>query len=136
MGLVAGKLEPIMSSQQLIQGGPEAAQNTAVLPLKRSPSYWQGLFRRTIRSPQAIIGGVIVLLFDFIAVFGQALAPKSPTAMNVKPGQKLAAPGGEFLMGTDDFGRDIFSRILHGAGASFQVGIFSVGIALIIGTFL
>src|SRR5689334_22655396 len=112
MRLVARKLKPDMSSQ-IIQGGPEAAQNVAVLPLKHSPSYLEGMLRRTLRSPQAIVGGIIVLLIAFIAVFGPALAPKSPTAMNFKPGQKLAPPGGEFLMGTDDFGRDIFSRILH-----------------------
>lgn len=135
MGLVARKLESDMSSQ-LIQSGTDATHTTEVLPAKKSPSYWQGMLKRSIRSPQAIIGGIIVLIFAFMAVFGPALAPKSPTAMNFKAGQKLAPPGGEFLMGTDDFGRDIFSRILHGAGASFQVGIFSVGIALIIGTIL
>lgn len=135
MGLVAGKLEPNMSSQ-LIQSGQDKAQKTAILPPRRSQSYWQGMLKRTLHSLQAVIGGVIVLLFAFIAIFGPALAPRSPTAMNMKPGQRLAPPGPEFIMGTDDFGRDILSRILYGAGASFQVGIFSVGIALIAGTFL
>ncbi len=135
MGLVARKLEPNMSSQ-LIQSGSDKAQKIAVLPPKRSQSYWQGMVKRTLHSLQAVIGGLIVLFFALIAIVGPTLAPKSPTAMNMKPGQRLAPPGGDFLLGTDDFGRDILSRILHGAGASFQVGIFSVGIALIAGTIL
>lgn len=121
---------------QTIQTEAETGQNIAVLPLKASQSYWQGIVKRTFRSFQAIVGGIIVLLFAFVAIFGPTLAPKSPTAMNMKAGQRLAPPSSDFLLGTDDFGRDILSRILHGAGASFQVGIFSVGIALIVGTIL
>ena len=45
--------------------------------------------------------------------------------------KRLEAPSAEYIMGTDDFGRDVFSRILYGAGASFQVGTVSVGIALL-----
>jgi peptide/nickel transport system permease protein len=123
-------------SSQVIQTGPNKAPNIPLLPERRSQSYWQGMLKRTFHSLQAVIGGLIVLFFALVAVFGPTLAPKSPTAMNMKANQRLAPPGGEFLLGTDDFGRDIFSRILHGAGASFQVGIFSVGIALIIGTIL
>lgn len=133
MGKVAGKLEPKMSSQ-LTQTGLNTAQNLPLLPQRPPESYWQGLLKRVFRSPQAIIGGLIVLLFGLIALFGPLLAPNSPTAMKMT--KRLAPPGPDFLMGSDDFGRDIFSRILHGAGASFQVGIFSVGIALIAGTIL
>jgi peptide/nickel transport system permease protein len=123
-------------SSQTIQPEAEVGQNSAALPLKASQSYWQGIVKRTFRSYQAIIGGIIVLLFAFVAIFGPSLASKSPTAMNMKAGQRLAPPSSDFLLGTDDFGRDILSRILYGAGASFQVGVFSVGFALIFGTIL
>lgn len=123
-------------SSQTIQAGAETGQDNAALPLKAPQSYWRGTLRRTLHSGQAVVGGIIVLLFALVAIFGPNLAAQSPTAMHMKAGQKLAPPGAEFLMGTDDFGRDIFSRIMNGAGASFQVGIFSVGIALVVGTVL
>lgn len=109
---------------------------TAALDLPKRPSQaqWRRLLRKFRRSPQAIIGTLIVGIFALAAIFGPLFAPFQPTAMKMT--KRLAAPGGDFLMGTDDFGRDIFSRILHGAGASFQVGVFSVGIALFVGTAL
>jgi peptide/nickel transport system permease protein len=116
----------------------QTAENTLApsfnLPERPPESYWRPILKRVLRSPQAIIGTVIVLLFAFVAIFGPALAPYQPTAMKMT--KRLAPPGPDFMMGTDDFGRDILSRILHGAGASFQVGIFSVGISLIAGTLL
>lgn len=75
-----------------------------------------------------------MLVFAFLAIFGPVLAPYSPTAMKMT--KRLAQPGPDFLLGTDDFGRDILSRILHGAGASFQVGVFSVAFSLVLGTLL
>jgi peptide/nickel transport system permease protein len=75
-----------------------------------------------------------VLLFALMAFGGPAIAPYSPTKMTMS--KRLAPPSAEFILGTDDFGRDVYSRILHGAGASFQVGILSVGIALGVGLIL
>jgi peptide/nickel transport system permease protein len=97
-------------------------------------SPWTRFWKRTRHSPQGIIGALIVALFAFTAFFGPQLAPSSPTKMTMS--KRLAPPSAEFLLGTDDFGRDIFSRILHGAGASFQVGIVSVAIALVVGMIL
>jgi peptide/nickel transport system permease protein len=121
-------------STQVSEVGQLDKSTALDLPKRAPQSRWRAVWKRFIRSPQAIIGTLIVLAFAFIAAFGPALSPYQPTAMKMT--KRLAPPGGDFLMGTDDFGRDIFSRILHGAGASFQVGIFSVGIALIVGTLI
>ncbi len=104
------------------------------LPRRSHDTHWRRFWKRARRSPQAIVGSLIVLIFAFMAIFGPLLSPYPPTTMKMT--KRLAPPGGEFTLGTDDFGRDILSRILHGAGASFQVGLFSVGIALIVGTLL
>src|SRR5438067_2130305 len=85
--------------------------------------------RRALHSPQGMVGFAIVLLFGLMALFGPVVAPQSPTKQTMS--KRLEAPSAEYLMGTDDFGRDVLSRILYGAGASFQVGTFSVGIALL-----
>jgi peptide/nickel transport system permease protein len=90
--------------------------------------------RKAVRNPQGIVGFIIVLLFAFVSIFGPLFAPYSPTSMKMT--KRLAPPSADFWLGTDDFGRDILSRMLHGAGASFQVGLFSVLIALIFGTLL
>ena len=109
------------------------ASSTPVAPPARSRRRWR-LWRRLLRSPQGLIGGLITLVFALTALLGPRLAPYSPTAMQMS--KRLAPPSPTFWLGTDDFGRDILSRILHGASASFEVGLFSVGIALVIGTLL
>lgn len=86
---------------------------------------------RAVRSPQLIIGLTLVSLFVLAALLGPALAPYSPTAQ--KMSQRLKPPSTEYALGTDDFGRDVLSRILHGAMPSLQVSVLSVTGSLIIG---
>ena len=81
-----------------------------------------------------MIGAVIVLLLIFVAVFGSVLAPYDPNAITMK--DRFASPGLGHLLGTDDFGRDILSRIMVGARISLQVGIVAVGIAATVGSLL
>ncbi len=105
---------------------PPAALAAPAVPLRRAR--WLRFVQRSLRSPQGMVGFAIVLLFALTALFGPAVSPQSPTKQTMS--RRLEAPSAEYLMGTDDFGRDVFSRILYGAGASFEVGTFSVGIAL------
>ncbi len=72
-------------------------------------------------------GMIGVLLIVLMAVLAPLIAPYGVAQMH--PKMKLAAPSGQFLFGTDNFGRDVFSRILYGARVSLVVGIVSVGIA-------
>jgi peptide/nickel transport system permease protein len=97
-------------------------------------SPWRSFWRRAVRSPQGIVGGVLVLLFALTAIVGPFVSPYAPTTMTMS--KRLSPPGGAFMLGTDDFGRDILSRVLYGAGASFEVGILSVAGSLIAGTAL
>jgi peptide/nickel transport system permease protein len=110
----------------------KAVSDLSMLNLRApTSSRWTQFWRRAIRNPQGVIGTIIVLLFVGVAFLGPMVAPYSPTKMTMS--KRLAPPSAEFLMGTDDFGRDIYSRILYGAGASFQVGVLSVSIALFVG---
>jgi peptide/nickel transport system permease protein len=72
------------------------------------------------RYPLGAVGAVIVLLFIFTAVFANIIAPMDPTATNAKA--SLAKPGSLYLLGADFMGRDMFSRIVHGARISLAVG--------------
>ena len=101
------------------------------MELTRASSNWSRFTRRAMRSPQGVGGLVVVLLFALTALFGPLVAPYSPTGQQMN--KRLAPPSTEFVLGSDDFGRDVLSRILHGAEASFRVGLFSVSIALVCG---
>ncbi len=92
------------------------------------------LIQRILSNKKAVFGGIIVLLLFLMAIFAPIIAPHDYTTMNLP--NMLKAPGGEHIFGTDEFGRDIFSRIVYGARISLQVGFIAVGISLVIGTVL
>jgi len=83
-----------------------------------------------VRHPVGLAGIALVLLFIVLAAAAPLIAPFDPLA---QPSKRLLAPGGQHLLGTDEFGRDVLSRIIYGSRVSFQVGVISVGIALLIG---
>ncbi len=90
--------------------------------------------RRFLRHRLAVLGAAIIVTLVFVAAFGRALAPYDPLGMDF--GAVFAPPGPEHLFGTDEFGRDIFSRILYGARISLQVAFIAVGISGTLGVAL
>lgn len=92
------------------------------------------LFQRIISNKKALFGGIIVLMLFLIAIFAPIIATHDYISMDFP--NMLKPPSSEYLFGTDEFGRDIFSRIVYGSRISLQVGFFAVGISLIIGTVL
>jgi peptide/nickel transport system permease protein len=94
-------------------------------------SRWRDFRRRMWRSKGAMIGLVIVVILAAVALSAQFIAPYPPNKVNV--GGFLDKPSMTHLFGTDQFGRDIFSRVLFGSRVSLTVGFISVGIASIFG---
>jgi peptide/nickel transport system permease protein len=93
------------------------------------------LFWRALRKNRlAVVGGVVVVILAALALLAPLLAPWDPHRPDVK--KILAAPSGPHVMGTDQLGRDVFSRMLYGARVSLAVGFVSVGIATAIGIVL
>ncbi|MDF1522216.1 MAG: ABC transporter permease [Trueperaceae bacterium] len=92
------------------------------------------LLRKALRHGLVVGGGSIVLLLAVVAVFGAALAPYAPVAMDFTA--RFAPPSWAHPFGTDDFGRDLFSRVLHSAAVSFQVAFIAVGISGTVGVAL
>lgn len=80
----------------------------------------------------AVAGSVILLVIIFSAIFTPVIAPYAPEQQDLL--KRLQPPSAEHLMGTDKFGRDIFSRVLYGARVSLLVGFVSVVGAITIGT--
>ncbi|HYU17942.1 MAG TPA: ABC transporter permease [Chloroflexota bacterium] len=92
------------------------------------------LARRLARNQLAVAGGVILAVVAFTAVFAPCLSPRDPLEMN--PPNLLEGPGAEHWLGTDEFGRDILSRVIWGARISLYVGGIAVTMALVAGVSL
>jgi peptide/nickel transport system permease protein len=85
------------------------------------------LWRAVRRSPLSLAGAAVVLAFVGMAALAPALAPYAPDDQIAR---RLTRPQAAYPLGTDEFGRDILSRIVYGARISLWVGVVSVGIAL------
>jgi peptide/nickel transport system permease protein len=94
----------------------------------------RGFWRAFKKNRLAIVGGLIVLSLVVLAILAPALAPWDPHRVDVK--KILDPPSPVHLLGTDQLGRDVFSRMLYGARVSLAVGFVSVGIATAIGIML
>jgi len=88
-------------------------------------------FQRIIRNPMAIIGLVIVLSFILIGITAEIIAPYDYDKSNFMLARD--GPSAEHILGNDELGRDMLSRLMYGARISLLLGIMSVGIGLSIG---
>jgi peptide/nickel transport system permease protein len=103
----------------------------AVPPRASQPGAWTTLLRFSRKKPLGAAGGVIMLLIVFIAIFANVLQTHDPIATNAAA--TLAPPSATHWLGTDHLGRDIYSRILHGARVSLLVGLGSTLVASVLG---
>ncbi len=92
------------------------------------------VIRRLSRSPQGLVGAVILGLLVLMALAAPLIAPYDPLEMSIV--DQFKAPSTENFFGTDEFGRDVFSRVIHGARISLRVGLMATLIAVGGGTVL
>ncbi len=90
--------------------------------------FWPRLKRNRL----AMAGGGVVLLLFFVSLLSPLVSPYDPSAINAW--DVLQPPSLKHWFGTDELGRDVFSRVIYGARISLKVGFVSVGIAVVIGT--
>ncbi|WP_257009953.1 ABC transporter permease [Evansella halocellulosilytica] len=107
--------------------------------MKRNPV--ENVWRFIKKNPSGVLGMLLVLVTVTCALFAPLIAPHDPTAASLS--DRLAPPSwadetgeSEFILGADQLGRDLLSRIIHGASISLQVGFFGVLLAMVIGTVL
>ena len=91
-------------------------------------------WKRLRRQRLALVGGGVLILLVFVALLAPLLAPQDPLAQDLYG--RLQAPSLEHPFGTDDFGRDILSRIIYGARISLRIGLVAITAALAVGTVL
>ncbi len=108
-----------------------ATSNIEIEPVTLPPkkTLTAQFFRMIRKQPLGTAGAVVVLLMIFAAVFAPQLAPYDPEANSFE--NMLVPPSAEFLLGTDQFGRDLFSRIIYGARTALFVGF----VCAILGSF-
>ncbi|WP_374718827.1 nickel transporter permease [Parageobacillus toebii] len=106
----------------------------AVEEKEESASLWKEGWRRFRKNKMALVGLGIVVFFILLAIFAPLLAPYDFKEQNLA--ERLQPPSSKHLFGTDDFGRDIFSRVIYGARISLWVGFFSVLGSVIVGSML
>jgi peptide/nickel transport system permease protein len=98
------------------------------------PSGHGRVWRRFRRHKLALLGLGFLALLVLCAIFADVVAPYGPLQQTMA--QRFKGPSPEHLLGTDDFGRDLLSRIIYGARISLQVGFVAVGIAGTVGVLL
>ncbi len=111
------------------------ASAAATLTLSQRPrSLWRDAWARLVRNRAAVFGGVIVLLLIIAGLAAPLLAPYSPIKQDLR--NSVKPPSIEHLLGTDVHGRDILSRIIHGAAYSLRIGFLGAFLAGLIGSVL
>jgi len=109
--------------------GPDSRQ---ILKTKKR-SQVVDVWRRMKKSKTAVIGIILIAIFLGMALFAPLIADYEEDALAMNVRQRLTAPNFDHWFGTDEFGRDIFARIVYGTRISLFVGVISVSIALSIG---
>lgn len=122
-------------SEPIVAGATSPAASHALMgnagyTLRPQPGLMTRIGRQIRRHPIGFMGLVVVLLVLLMAIFAPLVAPYEPSAQAAR---RLLPPSSANLMGTDELGRDVFSRIVYGARTSLYVGLLSVSIASLLG---
>ncbi len=116
----------------MAEAARRAREASDILPAKQKSRRSPGaLLSAAFRWKTFSIGLFLILLFIFCAIFAKWIAPYDPAKPDFKA--LLQHPSREHLFGTDDKGRDIFSRVIYGSRISIRIALISVGLAMLIG---
>jgi len=122
-----------MSEQIVLQAKPAEPVALSWAPT-REQGQWAIIVRQLRRNRVAVIGLVLIILEIIVALAAPWVAPYDPLDQSVR--EALKPPSPQHLLGTDDLGRDLLSRIIYGARISLRVGLIAAGIAGIGGVFI
>lgn len=95
---------------------------------------WSGLRRRMLRHPQTIVGLAIVAIVLLVMVSAPLIAPYDPAQLDLL--NRLSPPSAKHWFGTDQIGRDIFSRVVYGSRVSVTVGLGVILLAMPVGAII
>lgn len=101
--------------------------------VNKKNSQWVEIARMLSKNKMAMLGLVILIILILLAIFANVIADYETVVIKQNLANRLAPPNSQNWLGTDEFGRDIFARLIHGARVSLKVGILAVGLSIIIG---
>ena len=112
----------------------EALTSEAIPPSRLGLRLWRSAVVPTVaKRPLAAIGAFMILAWVVAAIFAPLLATADPLSQSFTP---LSPPSGAHLFGTDELGRDVFSRVVYGARLSLPLAVLLIAISLVIGSTL
>lgn len=123
-----------MSSGSVAVVSPRAASPTVSLPARAPRTPLSDAWRRLRRDRAALVGLALVLTMMVLAIGAPVIAAHDPIEQTLV--KRLEPPSLDYPFGTDDLGRDVFSRILHGGRISLRVGVVSVALGTVVGALL
>ncbi|MGI5935678.1 MAG: ABC transporter permease [Oscillospiraceae bacterium] len=111
-----------------------AKKNNSTFAESQKHSQFLDVMRRLFKNKAAVVGLFLVIVIVFVAIFANYISPYDPYEQNIS--ERLTFPCKEHLLGTDNFGRDLLSRIIYGERTSLLVALLAVVIAMVIGIIL
>ncbi len=110
------------------------SDNIASLSVQKSDAPWKRRVKSLLRNPMAMFGVGIIVFWILVAFLAPAIAPKGPLEQNI--GDRMKPPSSQYWFGTDELGRDVFSRVVYGARISLPIGLIVIVFAMIFGCFI
>ena len=111
-----------------------SAETTLLSQSNRASNRWKDALKSLIANKGALVGLVILCVLILAAIAAPLITPYSPIKIN--PPAQLQPPSRTHWMGTDGFGRDLYTRVVYGARISLPVGLIAVAISAVAGVFL
>lgn len=108
----------------------EATRELAI-PVRRERSPWADAFRQLLKNRLAVAAGIFIIILVLLAVFAGVIAPYDYAVNHLE--DNYARMGTKYLLGADDLGRDVLSRVIYGARVSVAVAVVAATVSLIIG---
>ncbi|MDO5718515.1 MAG: ABC transporter permease [Tissierellia bacterium] len=102
---------------------------------KKKRGLWAEVWRRLKKNHMAMIGLAIIVILILVAIFADQIADYEEVAIKQNTKVRLQGPSKDHILGTDNFGRDLFARMVHGTRISLLVGVVAVSFAIAIGGF-
>ena len=97
---------------------------------------WAEVVRMLKKNRMAMLGLIILVVLVLLALFADVIANYDAVVIKQNLAERLMPPNAKHWLGTDEFGRDIFARLIHGARVSLKVGILAISISIIVGGIL
>jgi peptide/nickel transport system permease protein/oligopeptide transport system permease protein len=112
----------------------ETGGEAGIADVAEARPFARDVWRRFRQNKLAVVGLVLIVLLALIAIFAPWIAPYDPISDRAQDYRQ--GPSRDHLFGTDDIGRDVFSRVIHGARISLRIGVIATALSLVIGVFL